>query len=321
MNTWGYLILIAALLAVATLMLYARFSSRSRENSLHHGLDGFFSGGGGTMTPPAPDAVAVGEGIVETGLGELGLTDASDAADAIDTDAVEATGFTGSLDEVPQPPVVRADLIRAAEPAASPESSYMDELQEAAAGLAKLMRSSPLTTRAEPVVFAPEGETSETEVEEVPCGLVDDAVLEATPNLEEIRVSESEVTGAIPVESKALLIHDSETVEERVEDSVESLTETGGSAAIPSFDGTSIAEEEGADEPTPSLVGVGECDPPSRLTLLGEAVCEELDRIDAGLNSLEELVAGMESSLAVWAEEDQEGEVAFGSEDLVGVAA
>ena len=38
MNTWGYLIFIAALLLVAALMLYARFASRSREKSLHHGV-------------------------------------------------------------------------------------------------------------------------------------------------------------------------------------------------------------------------------------------------------------------------------------------
>ena len=36
MNTWGYLILIAALLLLAAAMLYARFASRSREKSLHH---------------------------------------------------------------------------------------------------------------------------------------------------------------------------------------------------------------------------------------------------------------------------------------------
>jgi hypothetical protein len=36
MNTWGYLLLIAALLLLAGVMLYARFASRSREKSLHH---------------------------------------------------------------------------------------------------------------------------------------------------------------------------------------------------------------------------------------------------------------------------------------------
>ena len=36
MNTWGYLILITALLVLAALMLYARMATRSREKSLHH---------------------------------------------------------------------------------------------------------------------------------------------------------------------------------------------------------------------------------------------------------------------------------------------
>ena len=36
MNTWGYLILIAALLVLSAYMLYARFAARSREKSLHH---------------------------------------------------------------------------------------------------------------------------------------------------------------------------------------------------------------------------------------------------------------------------------------------
>jgi len=316
MNTWGYLILIAALLAVATLMLYARFSSRSREKSLHHGLDGIFSGGTDTMAPSVPDVVAVGEEIVEAGSGEFGP---HDAAVAIDADASEARGLAGSSEGAPEPPTVRAEVISAPEPEASPESSYMDELQEAAAGLAKLMRSSPLTTRAEPVVFAPEEGFAESE--DAPSELSVDALLETGSSAEELDVPVARESEAAPAEGGDLSADGFEADGERAGDPVERLAETEGAAEIPSLDAPSLAEDAGAGDPTPSLVGEGACDPPSRLTLLGEAVCAELERIDAGLDSLEELVVGMESSLAVWAEEGQENEVAFGSEELVEKAA
>jgi len=120
MNSWGYLLLITALLVLAGLMLYARFTTRSREKSLHH----------------AP---------FDWGFGSPALDLPSSEVEPRDS-AVRA-----------QLRPDRATGDEEASAAAPPPRDYLDELQEAAAGLAKLMRSSP-AARPDPVVYAPQAE-------------------------------------------------------------------------------------------------------------------------------------------------------------------
>lgn len=132
MNTWGYLIAIALLLLLAGVMLYARFSSRGSARVLHHQAPGEW-----TFYP---------ERISTAPIEPLAAIETDDAALRIER------------------PVVTS----AADATAHPERDYLDELQEAAAGLARLMRSSPVT-RSEPVIYAPEAveESPVTEVLEV----------------------------------------------------------------------------------------------------------------------------------------------------------
>jgi hypothetical protein len=107
----------------------------------------------------------------------------------------------------------------------------MDDLQEAAAGLAKLMRSSPVA-RVEPVVFAP-GEVVAEPVEETPAA--------------EIQEVEESVAAEIQQEVEA-----------------------------------------------PRILSLRD--------LLGDTVADQFDRIDEGLDALESLVIGIESSLSALAD-------------------
>lgn len=130
MNTWGYLILIAALLLLSAFMLYARFASRSREKSLHH----------------APQDAAIVEATLVEAIVDDPVFDSYEQEEAL---VVDFKACPTQSD----PDAGREDVDVEKE-----EEEYFDELQEAAAGLAMLMRSSPVTNRAEPVVFAPEEE-------------------------------------------------------------------------------------------------------------------------------------------------------------------
>jgi len=121
-----YSVLILALASLAGFMLHARFSAR-RDKALHH----------------APLSLAA-EGVAISGSEEEVL------------DVVAETVET----EDPAPnelPAVKADAIPVESKEDERKSEYLDELQEAAAGLAMLMRSSA-GSRPTPVVFAPDGE-------------------------------------------------------------------------------------------------------------------------------------------------------------------
>jgi hypothetical protein len=217
MDTWGYLILIAALAIVAALMLYARFASRSREKSVHH----------------APAERERPRELRE----ERREEEASDLAGP-------ASGFEGE----DEPRIV-------AEPIAShaneEEEEYLDELQEAAAGLAMLMRSSPVSNRTNPVVFAPEEEEA--------------------------------------VEEEAV---EEEAVEVAGTDSVESVSASVEGAPV---EGAPV-EEAGAQEGE-SVAG-NDTRVFSVLEYLGSEVSEQIDRIDSGLDDLENLVVSIEECLA-----------------------
>lgn len=155
MNTWGYLVAIALLLLLAGVMLYARFSSRGSARVLHHQAPGEW-----TFYP---------ERISTAPIEPLAAIESDDAL------RLERPAATPT-----------------AEATAHPERDYLDELQEAAAGLARLMRSSPVT-RSEPVIYAPE---EEVEVEEAPAAEVPEVVEEAL--FEEI----AEVAGELVAETE-----------------------------------------------------------------------------------------------------------------------
>lgn len=234
MNTWGSLILIAALLVLAAVMLYARFGSRSREKSLHHAPSDWYRE---SMGPEVPEVPEEGEG--------------SAIRSQIRLDRI-----SGDSEPYPTPPLTR---------------DYLDELQEAAAGLAKLMRSSPVA-RPEPVVFAPEAASEDAQV---------DAQEEAVP---------------------ASPLHHSPGVEFEAEEQPAEIVEEV--AEFVSLEPSTQEVEATFAEEEPGEGGV-DLPPAPVLTLrerLGDSVVEQLSRIDAGLDALEELVTSIGEHLVLLAD-------------------
>jgi len=311
MNTWGYLLLIAALLLLAGVMLYARFASRSREKSLHHApVDWEFSPAVISSAPAPPEEIPL----------------------------VSAEFSTPEAE-----PVLR--LERPAAPPATAEPSrdrdYMDDLQEAAAGLAKLMRSSPVA-RVEPVVFAPE-EVVEEPVEEAPVAefqeeeafvaLVEEPVIEAEilpveaeetlvleeePAFEEAEIVAEEVALEVVVEEESVeVLAEIEEVVEMVEPVAELTIEEVVAETwvieepVLIEEPVAIAEEillveapVAIEEPVVAEIPQ-EVEAPRILSLrelLGDTVADQFDRIDEGLDALESLVIGIESSLRALAD-------------------
>lgn len=168
MNNWVYLILIAVLAILAVVMLYSRFAARSREKSFHHS--------------PAR-IVFSAESISVAPLDEHGAA----AIPIAGEDVFSLPQIKPEPVEEPAPENLRAERAK------NPESDYLDELQEAAAGLALLMRSSPVG-RVAPVIFAPDGSKNPV-VLEAPVEAVDEAVLGEPVNLDEMFVPASEGPG------------------------------------------------------------------------------------------------------------------------------
>jgi hypothetical protein len=292
MNTWGYLLLIAALLLLAGVMLYARFASRPREKSLHH--------------PP-----------VDWEFSPMVISSAPALTEEIPLVSSEASEPAAEPTLRLERPFVAATI----EP--SRDRDYMDDLQEAAAGLAKLMRSSPVV-RVEPVVFAPEEAVAEEAVaeeavaeeavadildEETFVALVEEPVIEAEVlpvALDEPVVSEEE-----PVSEEAEIVAGDLALQVVIEGAtlevaaeIEEIVEPA--AAISEFPTQEVLSERLVTE-DPVLVEEPvaaeipqEIEAPRILSLrelLGETVADQFDRIDEGLDALESLVVGIESSL------------------------
>lgn len=229
MDTWGYLIAIAFLLLLAGVMLYARFSSRANAKALHHQAPGEWS-----FHP-----------------------------DRIQTAPIAPIPSAAAPD--PEEASLRVDrptpVVEAAPPA---EKDYLDELQEAAAGLARLMRSSPVS-RTEPVVYEPQ--------DDVGCAGLGEKILQAPAEPGEPALSEvfetvppvAEVSEAMPVAP-----HGSPAAE----------------ALVP--------DEEDLMPEMPVEVR-------TRESLLGEAVWEKLGKIDEALESLDDLVSSLASGLRLLA--------------------
>ncbi|MEM9016185.1 MAG: hypothetical protein AAGC68_04165 [Verrucomicrobiota bacterium] len=248
MNTGTYLILIAALFIVASLMLYARFISRSQEifdsEDEKSGL-GFGVGDQrlhGSETLEADETISV----LESGEGGAAV-----AAFVDDRDLQE-------------------------------EKGYLDELQEAAAGLAMLMRSSPVKERSSPVVFAPSTEEAEESHGENSFG--DAAVADGEGRREAVTDEDIEVSDEV-----------GSAIPDRELTDVDKAPAEEGEA---SFEGGAI--ERGGGREADTLSG-----------LLGEEVIEMMASLDHALDELEDLVSGMEETLVSldFAETDAEGEV------------
>jgi hypothetical protein len=321
MNTWGYLLLIAALLLLAGVMLYARFASRSREKSLHHPpVDWEFSPMVISSAPPLTEEVPL-----------------------VSSEASEpAAGPTLRLE--------RPFAAATTEP--SRDRDYMDDLQEAAAGLAKLMRSSPVA-RVEPVVFAPEEAVAEEAVAEEAVAeeavaeeavaeeavaeeaVAEEAVAEEAAEVPVADLSEEETVVALVeepvIEAEVLPVALDEPVVSEEEPASEEAVIVAGdlalqiviegaplevaaeieeivepAAALSEFPTQEVVAERPVTE-DPVLVEEPlaaeipqEIEAPRILSLrelLGETVADQFDRIDEGLDALESLVTGIESSL------------------------
>lgn len=293
MNTWGYLISIAALLLLAGVMLYARFASRSKGKSLHH--------------PPVEWGLSHGAAS-QAPLAEKKRQEASSALSVgavlkIET-ACKVAGETRDRD-------------------------YLDELQEAAAGLAKLMRSSPVA-RTEPVVYAPLSEalpedpaSGEDELDSVMADLEDVVAQDSEVDLPESADAEDEVnaTDLASVPEQVVL----PTVEEAPSELAAEIAEERGEVS----EELTIVEEAGFTVAEP-VVAAEESDPVlddelapvrSLAELLGENVAEQFSRIDEALDVLESLVLTLEAGLSSLAQlesdelaeipgEEEEGRVA-----------
>lgn len=263
--------------------------------------------------------VGTGDAVVEIDVCELGEDRGFATAEAesrIEESSVES-------------PTVRAEPLRAcgfeAGDGSDYDSDYIDELQEAAAGLAKLMRSSPLPRRSEPVVFAPDIDASEAPHDERSEEAI---IVEDTGDFDGGTVGGTVgVTACDRIVSTEIAVCGDASgacEEEGVEAGAADPCEEGSSQAAPNClaADTKTTEESVADADREATLGAE-----VTLTLeqvLGESVCEELQRIDSGLEALEDLVLEIEGHLASWAVDDLGGglvEEGFANEPYVGVAA
>ncbi len=256
MDNFAYMILIGALLVLAAWMLYARFAARSRENSLHHG-------------PGKASDEDYTEALVE------------DEVESTVIEEEEALAVDENEDIAPvETEPVGAEIVAVEEtPEKKKEDEYFDELQEAAAGLAVLMRSSPVSNRTTPVVFAPEDESKKVDL------------------------ADAEETLSTAVMVSEPLAPKSEVVEDKPKD--EETTE-------PFID---IEEDVISEEVE---VAVSESD---IRVLLGDEVGDQFERIDSGLDALEELVLSIESGMTAFEGLDEESAADYDGESDVSEAA
>ena len=228
MDNIVYLILIGALLVLAAWMLYARFASRSRENSSDYKA----------CEISAEDST---EANIENEI-------PSSVMEEVD----QGDGHSEGENRVAAALVVDGDAVEKKR-----EGEYFDGLQEAAAGLAVLMRSSPVKNPKTPVVFAPE---------ESPDSLT----------------GEAEDPGPATMASEPLA------------PSPEKETEVDQLGAEVLDDQAS----EGSHESDESKIGSPENTASVIRGLLGDEVGDRFEKIDLGLDALEELVLSIESGMS-----------------------
>ena len=198
-------------------------------------------------------------------------------------------------------PLVHADPIvveEAKEEKRPAVDGYYDDLQEAAAGLAMLMRSSTSSAGEGAARFVVEPEEYEGEIESTP-----DAIVEEERDIPSVETIE------IPVEyglgDAADEIEGAEAPEGRVsseEFEIEIKSTVGETAKIEAEDEPVLEEEEGIElessEETVLESVIEEVVVEQRKIDLGAEVTDRIEKIDSGLDALEELVASIEASLA-----------------------
>ncbi|MBP9223843.1 MAG: hypothetical protein KBF76_08235 [Verrucomicrobiales bacterium] len=307
MTTWGYLILIAALTFLAAIMLYARFANRSREKSLHHPpVDLMFPYETISVAPPAEtDTAAVFLAGVDLAASE-GINDVT-------------------MDRL-EPPFDRTAIPNKR---AEQENRYFDELQEAAAGLAMLMRSSPVG-RTEPVIFAPESDESDfSELESLAAEIVKEvvasadlveepiareefALIDESLVVPESAFEENEIPGSeIVIENEDVLAQDEVVLtqdevvltqdevvlaQDEVALAQDDLVLALGEVVL-ALENEAIAVENEMLAHEEIALAHEEVVILSRAELLGDQVCEKLDLLDENLDALEALIFNIESSL------------------------
>ena len=300
MTTWGYLILIAALTFLAAIMLYARFANRSREKSLHHPpVDLMFPYETISVAPPAEtDTAAVFLAGVDLAASE-GINDVT-------------------MDRL-EPPFDRTAIPNKR---AEQENRYFDELQEAAAGLAMLMRSSPVG-RTEPVIFAPESDESDfSELESLAAEIVKEvvasadlveepiareefALIDESLVVPESAFEENEIPSSeIVIENEDVLAQDEVVLtqdevvltQDEVALAQDDLVLALGEVVL-ALENEAIAVENEMLAHEEIALAHEEVVILSRAELLGDQVCEKLDLLDENLDALEALIFNIESSL------------------------
>ncbi|MEC8826552.1 MAG: hypothetical protein VXX36_12295 [Verrucomicrobiota bacterium] len=264
MDIFGYMVLIGALLALTAWMLYARFAARSRENSLQHG----------------PDEASVND-YTEP------ITEDEVESSVIGEEQVLAVEEVEDIDSVGTRPV-GAEIVAVEEtPEKKREGEYLDELQEAAAGLAVLMRSSPVSRRATPVVFATEEESKKVDLTDAATDAATDA---------EGTLSTSVMVSEPPAPKSG-----------------EGADESNDGELAPPAEGIEvedISEEIEVAVPRSDI-----------RVLLGDKVGDQFERIDSGLKALEELVLSIESGMTAFDGLGEEQSANYDGESDVGAAA
>lgn len=185
MNHWVYTLLIVALVVLLGVTLYARFAHRSRSKSLHHAPVR-------VRFPATVISAAPRDDEDDLDFGQI-FRHVTDSANEPDTIPIAA---------LPSQPEDRA------------AAEYLDELQEAAAGLAQLMRSAA-PWKADPVVYAPEA-ANDAPLENSPLAgpVVSDIEAFAAPELadpEKALAPEAQAANEIespapPIERRELIV-------------------------------------------------------------------------------------------------------------------
>lgn len=267
MNTLGYTILITAILLAIAAMLYARFAYRSREISVESDwVD---------LDLPFENISASENGSIDF------EADQSERVPFLE----ECSDTASSADEVM--PELTPVSERVEEEAKDDESEYFDELQEAAAGLAALMRSSPVG-RSEPVVYAPEEGA---------------AIAEPAPTETEDEPGEIFMPMAESVSTESDLAELNSNVDDLGDDPtaplplVEAVVESIDPGAVAGIEDSLVENADLPEESSVAEINGHVSEAPSIRALLGDEVGDQFDLLDGGLDELESLVGSIESAL------------------------
>jgi len=284
MTTTGYLILIAALVIVAGVMVYTKFATRfrGRQDST-------------VDENPVNDTVEFTPAVISAAE--------EDNADSSEEEIVAFEELEADTPLVHADPIVVEEAKEEKRPAVD---GYYDDLQEAAAGLAMLMRSSTSSAGEGAARFVVEPEEYEGEIESTPDAIVEEE--RDIPRVETIEIpveygvedAADEIEGAEAPEglesSEEFEIEIKSTESETVEIEVEEAL-TVEVKEVPVLEEEEVIDLESSEETVLESV-IEEVVVEQRKIDLGAEVTDRIEKIDSGLDALEELVASIEASLA-----------------------